>query len=128
MYTIATYNSIVTYSSPGVTYDVSLFIVYLQKNHIRILVILMDFWTMGMSRSRISRLVGRQTRWWRRPPMRALFSENVCKNERVGSRWGEGGRSLLHSPMLCIICIIVGAISRGGDVSITTQISIFLFL
>ena len=26
------------------------------------------------------------------PPMRALFSRNVCENERIGSRcWGYGG-------------------------------------
>ena len=28
----------------------------------------------------------------RRPPMLALFGKNICKNERIGSCWGGGGR------------------------------------
>ena len=37
---------------------------------------------------------GARTRWGggHRPPMRALFSENVCDNERIESRRG-GGRA-----------------------------------
>ena len=37
-----------------------------------------------------------------RPPMRTLFSENVCENERNGSCWGGGGarrRRPLDPPM-----------------------------
>ena len=33
----------------------------------------------------------------RGPPMRALFGENVCINERIGSRMG-GGACTGHTP------------------------------
>ena len=44
--------------------------------------------------SRISRWGGR------RPPMRTLFGENVCENERNGSCWG-GGHTPVASPWIC---------------------------
>ena len=31
------------------------------------------------------------------PPMQALFGENVCENERIGSHWG-GRRCWRHPP------------------------------
>ena len=33
-----------------------------------------------------------------RPPMWALFSKNICENERIGSHWGGGGRALVATP------------------------------
>ena len=33
----------------------------------------------------------------RGPPMQVLFAENVCKNERIGSRRG-GGACAGHAP------------------------------
>ena len=35
---------------------------------------------------------GRRPVGGRQPPTRTLFSENICENERNGSRWGGGGR------------------------------------
>ena len=36
---------------------------------------------------------GAPSRWWGRQPLTwVLFGENICKNERIGSRWGGGGR------------------------------------
>ena len=32
------------------------------------------------------------------PPMWVLFSENICKNERIGSCWGGGGVRWRHPP------------------------------
>ena len=34
----------------------------------------------------------------RRPPTRALFGENVCENERIGSHWGGGGACRWRPP------------------------------
>ena len=40
--------------------------------------------------SRISRWGGADPLGGRQPPMRTLFCENVCENERNGSCWGGG--------------------------------------
>ena len=49
--------------------------------------------------SRISRREGRA------PPMRALFGENVCENERIGSHrgWRAPGTPPLDPPMVSYI-------------------------
>ena len=36
------------------------------------------------------------------PPMRVLFSENVCENKRIGSRRGRARRTPPDPPMLLI--------------------------
>ena len=49
---------------------------------------------------------------WRRPPMWALFSENVCENERIGSCWGGApAASPLGSATAIYIPFLTAAVS-----------------
>ena len=49
----------------------------------------------------------------RRPPTQALFGENVCKNERIGSRWGActSGAPWIHQ---CVRKAKQAFIHNGG--------------
>ena len=58
------------------------------------------------AKAKLSRPGGKQWRiqdfslGGRRPPTQALFGENECKNERIGSCWGGRWRRPLDPPMV----------------------------
>ena len=58
--------------------------------------------------SRISRWGRGANPCWRghQPPTQALFSENICKNERIWSCWGGAHRKLLYvdPPLIVLPC------------------------
>ena len=61
--------------------------------------LLLQYLSISSGGSRIFHGGGRQ------PPMQALFGENICENERIGSHWGRGvhaGSTPLDLPMISI--------------------------